>query len=538
MILIRTLYIEEGISEIVQIECDSAPGIPGIVFSGRAGKIIEESSIRVRQAIRNTFDISFTSKILINLIPSDIQKNTNLFDLPLAIAILGAINKISFSIYDILILGELSLSGKLEVNHSVIPHILRAKKYGFKDSIIPYENLPDTLNLPLNINKVKNLSECWQILMKNLKYNNTGSNNFNKNISIDKDIEKNQIKNSEKNFHQQKSIYFNKTTFKDNIITDILSDDVIDYDFKDYKGGILVKRALIICAAGFHSIYLLGPSGTGKTLLSMMFKNILPPLLKKEQYELIDLYSQYGIPYDFNNTKRPFRNPHHSSTIVSMVGGGTPLSIGEVSLANRGVLVLDEINLFNKKVLESLREPFEEQMVTISRSKYKITLPSSFLLFLISNLCSCGNYGSLKRVCNCTQEQRNIFISHVSNALKDRIDITFIISDEQNINETELDTKTMRNIVIKAFEKQFYRFIDSDFNFNGKIYKTEIKKYIKLDPIHETYLYETMKKSGQSFRKMEKVIKVARTIADIEDHAEITKKDLIESLFFVTGLKY
>ncbi|MCR4422429.1 MAG: ATP-binding protein [Exilispira sp.] len=521
MVLIRTLYIEEGISHIVEIECDSAPGIPGIVFSGRAGKIIEESSIRVRQAIRNAYDISFTNKILINLIPSDIKKNTNLFDLPLAIAIIAAIHKISLKIEDILILGELSLSGQTKVNHSVIPHILRAKSFGFTSCLIPNEKIPLNLSIPISINKVKSLTDSWDLLINNLQNKN----------KIKNTIEKEKI-NENKNF------YITKTTFKDSLISNNFLDRDVEYDFKDYKGGLLLKRALLISASGFHSLYLLGPSGTGKTLLSIMFKDILPPLLKKEQYELIDLYSQYNIPFDVNQSTRPYRNPHHSSTIISMIGGGTPLSIGEVSLAHHGVLVLDEINLFNKKVLESLREPFEEQKVTISRSKYKVTLPSSFILFLISNLCPCGNYGSLKRVCTCTEDQRNLFLSHISNALKDRIDITMTCSDESIKDNNDIDTKSMRNLVIKAFEKQFFRFFDSDIVFNGKIYKTEIKKYIHLDSQLENYLFEIMRKIGQSFRKVEKVIKIARTIADIEDHKEITKEDIIESLFFVTGFKY
>lgn len=529
MISIRTLYIDEGISHIIEIECDSAPGLPGIVFSGRAGKIIEESAIRVRQAIRNSFNISFTSKILINLIPSDIKKNTNLFDLPLAIAILGAINNINIFLKETLILGELSLSGNTIVNHSVIPHILRANSYGFRSCIIPEENIPLNLSIPAEIHKISNLCNAWDFI-----------SNFISKKKNDLYIEENKTKNhpiKEEKIETDKNIYLNKTTFKENIVDFNLNERQIEYDFIDYSGGELIKRALTICAAGFHSIYLLGPSGTGKTLLSTMFKTILPPLLKKEQYELIDLYSQFNVSIDSKSFKRPYRNPHHSSTVISMVGGGNPLTIGEVSLAHNGVLVLDEINLFNKKVLESLREPFEEQKILISRSRYKTWLPSSFILFMISNLCNCGNFGSYKRVCTCTESQRQDFLSHVSNALKDRIDITFILNDEPIKNSNKIDTKTIYNSVIRAFENQFYRFIDSEFNFNGKIYKTELKKYINLDSDLETYLFDSMKKSGQSFRKMEKIIKVARTIADIENHEKIQKIDLIEAIFFVTGLK-
>ena len=523
MISIKTLYIEEGISNLIEIECDSAPGIPGIIFSGRAGKIIEESAIRVRQAIRNAFNISFTTKILINLIPSDISKNTNLFDLPLAIAILGALNKLNFSLSNILILGELSLSGQTKTTNSVIPHLLRAYSSGFNSCIIPLEKIPDNLNLPISIKRVKNLSETWNLI-----------------ADIVKNRASNLIKDNQSKTLNSSNIYnlnYTKTTFKDNIIESLYNQSNFDYDFKDYVGGIFIKRALAICASGFHSIYLLGPSGTGKTLLSTMFKNILPPILKSEFHELIDLYSQFNIDYDTQIPKRPYRIPHHSSTIASMIGGGNPLSIGEVSLAHKGVLVLDEINLFNKTVLESLREPFEEQKVMISRSKYKVILPSSFLLFLISNLCSCGNYGSSKRVCICNANQRQNFLSHVSSALKDRIDIIYILNDQVSIEQEKLGTSSLQKIVYSAFEKQFYRFYNSEFKFNGKIYKTDLKKYIKIDSNLENYLYESMKKNGQSFRRMEKVIKVARTIADIENHKEIEKADLIEAIFFVTGLK-
>lgn len=524
MVSLKTLYIEEGRSHIINIECDIAPGIAGIVFSGRAGRIIEESAIRVRQAIRNVFDISFTQKILINLIPSDVSKNTNLFDLPLAIAILGAINKINFNINNTLILGELSLSGQVLINHSVIPQLLRAKHYGFENCIIPDENIPSTFTIPLDIIKVKDLLQCWEKVNLILKNNKLKNITKYYNLRIQEKIE------------TEKNIYVTKTTFKDNIIYNALNDNNIDYDFSLFKGGFLVKRALAICSAGFHSIYLLGPSGCGKTLLSTMFKYILPPLLKREQYELIDLYSQYNIPFE-NIYQRPVRNPHHSSTVVSIIGGGSPLSIGEVSLAHNGVLILDEINLFNKKVLESLREPFEEQKVMISRAKYKIILPSSFILFMISNLCYCGNYGSSKRSCSCTEEQRKNFLSYISNALKDRIDIIFYLDDNIYKENIPLDTKTLKSMVLRAFENQFYRFINSEYNFNGKIYKTDTKKFIKLDGDLENYLFDIMKKNGQSFRRMEKVIKVARTIADIENHKDIQKSDLIEAIFYVTGIK-
>ncbi len=527
MVSIKTLYIEESVSNIIQIECDSAPGIPGIVFSGRAGKIIEESAIRVRQAIRNTFDISFVVKILINLIPADIKKNTNLFDLPLAIAILGALNKISFSLNEILILGELSLSGQISTINSVIPHLLRANSLGFKYCIIPDEDIPENLHLPVSIKKVKNLFETWELISKLFLKKPENAN-------VPDDIS---IKSKETNDYLKRQINYCKTTFKDNLVEESLCNNEIDYDFKDYVGGLYVKRALTICAAGFHSIYLLGPSGTGKTLLSTMFKNVLPPILKKELYEIIDLYSQFNITFETKRLKRPYRVPHHSSTVISMVGGGNPLTIGEVSLANNGVLVLDEINLFSKIVLESLREPFEEQKVMISRARYKVILPSSFLLFMISNLCACGNYGSSKRTCVCSEIQRQNFLSHISGALKDRIDITFILDDNVNNKSNNIDTKTIKDLVIKSFEKQFYRYLNSETKFNGKVYKTELKKYIKIDGELEFYLNDFMKKNGQSFRKMEKVIKVARTIADIENHSEIQKTDLIEAIFFVTGLK-
>lgn len=521
MISLKTLYIEDGLSHLIEIECDKAPGIPGIVFSGRAGKIVEESAIRVRQAIRNAFDISFTAKILINLIPSDIKKNTNLFDLPLSIAILGAINKSRFSLHDTLILGELSLGGETKVNHSVIPHILRAQSYGFKRCIIADEKIPDNLNIPINIIKVRNLKECWNLVLKSIQNSKYQSYKY----------------ESKEKVKESKLFYISRAKFEDNIVEKNINITNFDYDFKNYIGGILIKRALTICAAGFHSIYLLGPSGTGKTLLSTMFKEILPPLYKNEQYELLDLYSQYNIPFDINLSERPYRSPHHSSTIISIVGGGNPLSIGEVSLAHNGVLVLDEINLFNKKVLESLREPFEEQKVMISRAKAKVIIPSSFILFLISNLCNCGNYGSTKRVCVCTNEQRQNFQGHISNALKDRIDITYTLDDESIKNTENLGSSQMKLLVIKAMEKQFFRFLNSETKFNGKIYKTELKKYIKLDDELENYLLDNMKKTGQSFRKMEKIVKVARTIADIEDHTNITKTDLQESIFYVTGLK-
>ncbi|MFN3412256.1 MAG: ATP-binding protein [Exilispira sp.] len=536
MITLKTLYLDEGISHLVEIECDSAPGIPGVIFSGRAGKIIEESAIRVKQAIRNVFNLSFNQKILINLIPSDIKKNTNLFDLPLAIAILAAINKLSFSITDTLILGELSLSGQIKINHSVIPHILRAKLFDFKSCIIPEERIPENLYLPVKILKVKNLFQCWQIILNDKDKKDEKENN---DIYV-------KVSNSDSdktyNYHKSEKISFfpiniNKTTFRDNLLLSNYIDKPTEYDFKFYRGGKLVKRALTICAAGFHSIYLLGPSGTGKTLLSTMFKDILPPLLKKEEYELIDLYSQYNIPFDENRITRPYRTPHHSSTITSIVGGGSPLSLGEVTLAHNGVLVLDEINLFNKKVLESLREPFEEQKVMICRSRYKIILPSSFILFLISNLCSCGNCGSIKRVCTCNEEQRRIFLSHVSNALKDRIDIIYQINEDSINDNDSIDNNFIKNQVIRAFEKQFYRYLGSSYTFNAKVYKTDLNKYIKLDGELETFLFTTMKKIGQSFRRMEKVIKVARTIADIENHKDILKSDLIESIFYVTGFK-
>lgn len=543
MVTIRTLYINDFLCYPVDIECALTSGLPGFVFSGRAGKIIEESSIRVKQALRNCCNININAKIVINLIPSDIQKNTNLFDLPLAIAILLSASKIELSLSDILILGELTLSGKVKTTSNIIPYLFRAVNFNFKSCIVPENNTSSILSIPIKCYNVSTLDNAWKIVQEEI-------NGVTEILSEKKDCQfpRQNIEESNKLndtnllnfFNKDNAIYFNtKTTkkFEQIIIkSENNKNDPPGYDFSNYSGGESIKRVLTIAAAGFHSIHIAGPSGTGKTLLSLMFESILPPLTLFEQHELMDLYSQFSIN-DFEFIKsRPVRSPHHSSTVLSLVGGGTPLSIGEVSLAHRGVLILDEINLFNKKVLESLREPLEEQQVSISRVKNKINLPSSFLLFMISNLCYCGNFGSSKRICTCTEQQRVTFNYHISGALKDRVDIYFIINEEiSNFEKKTNSSYEMYQQVLKAFEIQYYRYLDCETLsfFNGKVPKTQLNKYIHLDNKLEFFLFDYMKKKGQSFRKLEKVIKVARTIADLEGKKDISKANLLESLYLV-----
>ena len=499
MKIIKSATLESFDSIDVDVEATFTKGMPSFSIVGLASSSIQESKDRVKSALL-TNDFKFPpKKITINLSPSDISKNGTHFDLPIALLI--ALNESKISFDDFYIFAELSLNGDLKENNSIFALVLSlAKKYKNINVLVPNSIAKKVAMIPnINIYSVKNLAEAIAFFQL-------------KDKSVYK-VEANKIE-CESILINQDYFYYNQN---------------YKLDFKDVKGQENAKRAALISAAGNHNILFEGSPGCGKSMIIKRLPYIMPPQKVEQILEKAKMDSLNLIEPIFD-ASRVFRSPHHSSTKASIFGGGTRNSkIGEVALANNGILFFDEIPHFSKSILEAMREPLEDYKILISRVNSKVNYETKFLFASALNPCPCGNLLSSVKECRCSDLEVQRYKAKLSEPFCDRIDIFITMTDVNFDDKASFSSKVMHEKVIKAFMQQIKR---GQKELNGKLSDEELNRYCILDESSQTILHQATTKFSLSFRSINKVLKVARTIADLEESENINTKHLMEALSY------
>ncbi|WP_428041628.1 YifB family Mg chelatase-like AAA ATPase [Candidatus Avelusimicrobium fimicolum] len=480
----------------VSVEVDIAPGMPTLAVVGLPDAEVRESKERVVAAVRNSgFDFP-TKRITVNLSPAELRKSGTQFDLPIALGILAASEQLSpdaaAKIKDLLVLGELALDGSLRPCAGVLPMLISCKKLG-KTAVIPPQNVLEGQVSGAPFITPHTLKELAGYLEGKLTLH---------------DVKLSYVPQEEES-------------------------PVAELDFSEVKGQALAKRALEIAAAGGHNVLMIGLPGTGKSMLAKRFPGILPPLTQEESLEITKIYSICNLMGKSRLlTRRPFRDPHHTISDVALIGGGSTPRPGEVSLAHNGVLFLDEFAEFSRSSLEVLREPLENGRVTISRAKETVSYPARFTLIAAMNPCPCGHLGDPIKPCTCSPMQVNRYKSRISGPLLDRIDLTVNLnpvkySDWNKKSEGETSAQ-IRERILKAREIQRNRFKNSATTANAFMTAKEIKEFCLLPAGADAILETAMRKFGLSARSLDKILKTARTIADLDGKENIEVKHLVE----------
>ncbi|CAB1243758.1 YifB family Mg chelatase-like AAA ATPase [Clostridium sp. MT-14] len=481
---------------IVSVEVDIERGLPSFNIVGLADTSVKESKERVKASIINSGFEFPIKKIVVNLAPADMKKAGSLFDLPIAVGILICTGQMNFYDWeDFLILGELSLSGNLNKVRGVLPITLEGIKNNIKNFIVPIENAEECSSIKgVNCYAFENLKQIVYFIK-----------------------------------------YRDLLPYKHKRVSSKIPHSTLD--FSDVFGQESCKRALEVASAGNHNVLMAGPPGSGKTMMARRVPTILPNLNYEKSLEVTKIYSVTG---NLNTnegliTKPPFRSPHHTITAAALIGGGNNLMPGEISLAHNGVLFLDEVLEFKKNVLEVLRQPLEEKRITINRCSGRVSFPCNFMTIMATNPCPCGNFASGKH-CTCTDYERKRYISKLSSPFMDRIDLfTFVTSlnfkDIQNSKKSE-SSKSIRKRVEDARKIQKKRFMNHGIQYNSEMNSTLIKKYCKLNKKSIEILAKIYSKYKLTTRAYSKILKVSRTIADL-DHSEcINESHLTEALCY------
>ncbi|MFA5651999.1 MAG: YifB family Mg chelatase-like AAA ATPase [Candidatus Paceibacterota bacterium] len=499
-------------AKIIDVEIDLSKGLHSFTIVGLPDKGVEESRDRVSASIKNsgfTSPKSLNQKVVVSLAPADIKKEGPAFDVAISLAYLLASGEIEFDAKKILFLGELSLDGNLRKINGVLPIVAEAKDRGFEQVFLPKDNAKEAaLVSDIKIYGANTLKEIIEHL--NTKQINKKSGTA---IVQTKKIEQ----------QSQTEI--------------IVEDDELLIDFSEIKGQETAKRGLEIAAAGGHNIAMYGPPGTGKTMLAKAFSHILPSLSFDEILEITSIHSVAGVLKKDIITKSPVRAPHHTASYVSIVGGGTIPKPGEITLAHRGVLFLDEFPEFDRKVIETLREPLEESEISISRSRGTVTFPANFILIAAMNPCPCGNFGSKTKECICKPTDLLRYQRKISGPIIDRIDMWVEVSqiNYEKLGEKESDKKEtteIKNRVIKAREIQKERFTEAKrkIKTNSEMEAKDINKIALLEDSAKEILNTSAKKLDLSARAYHRIIKLGRTIADLDGSKTIKSSHILEAL--------
>ncbi len=494
-------------SSIIEIEVDLKKGLPQQSIVGLPDPAIKEARERVNSAIRNSGFKFPLGRLTINLAPADLKKEGSIFDLAIAIGILAVSEqiKITQNLVSFIILGELSLDGYVRPIHGALAILERAKAIGIHNIIIPFENYKEaSLISGLTIHPIKYLKEAVDIVLGN--WSRLGSK-------------------QPLQYGNNRVLYRKK-------------DGTSSIDFSEVKGQSYAIRAVEIAAAGGHNILLIGSPGSGKTMIASRIPTILPEMTEKESIETTKIYSIAGLLTTEEGLikKRPFRAPHHTASEISITGGGKNPIPGEVTLSHNGILFLDEFTEFKSTIIQSLRQPLEKGLITIARADTRLTFPAHFMLVASMNPCPCGYLFDTDKICRCSSVQINKYYMKISGPILDRIDLQVEVKPLKAFEIVESRSTesswTIKKRIIKARKIQMERLSRYGYNLNAMMNIELVKKYCILNKEMQELLYSAIKKYKFSARSYYKILRVARTIADLDQRQELKKEDILEALSF------
>lgn len=483
----------------VTVEVNVAGGGLGLYIVGLPDNTIKESHERIQAAFENSGYRLVAKKTVVNLAPADLRKEGSLYDLPIAVGILTATEQIvTDMLEDSMFIGELSLNGNLRPVKGVLPLVAMAREAGYRRVFMPVENVAEGVVVEgIETVGIGSLAKMCEILAGRAPY----------------------------------------TVAEPSVVEDedVAEGEYVE-DFADVKGQAYVKRALEIAAAGGHNVIMIGAPGSGKTMLARRMPSIMPPMTLDESLETTKIHSVAGKIGSERGliTTRPFRAPHHLTSQVALIGGGQSPQPGEVSLANNGVLFLDEMPEFGRNVLEVLRQPLEDRHITISRAKYSVDYPARFTLVASMNPCPCGYYNHPTKECTCSAAAVHRYMAHISGPLMDRIDIHVEVVPvsiaEMSITERAESSAEVRKRVVAAREIQLRRFEGLDIHCNAMMNSAMLRRFAPLDRPSAELLERAMARLNLSARAYDRIIKVARTIADLEEAENITPAHISEAI--------